>query len=585
MKPKDSPSDALSSLRKAIGLSDGDTIRCFAQAQDDKYCIGTLPNTRKKKNNTLLQTLALYELGSEGPYAAQTVETTLAELTQNLICRRPIISHAAKFEVDGKRYKDNLEYVYFLLTSKFANWQLERKAEELWNNRQHTPTRTSQKPMAKSKGYASNSKNVRCSDEDAYEDSEETDDESSEESGDEDVFDTTKREKLQGPKLVRESPHGERDLLVTPVRSRRTRNRRMVSRSTRAVEGYFEPPLSPSPSDDGFIVSPASVTSPDPSELFTPLSAVSTPDSLDSSVGIESRWSSFRTSYRKRQDASPTRRAELTNLDILSKDMTRKLNLSRSISDKEEDSDDESSSDTQGQNSGSSQKAATGPTPRQLITFHRKIQPVRDILECMAKSPGKTGFASGWIYGFTDPTIQGDHIKIGYTKYPVARRMREWERCGYKPLVKFEVSMPCAVKKMEKLIHYTLHIEEEYASCPATSCKKRHGEWFNISEGDAQGVVEIWGKFSNLMPYTETRQLNDIWKSIVTAQLAKPWSSGTKTWLKEELLTIVSKEAKLQDNLEKKKQERKEIKQQLLKIEEDEERLQRQLEGLAIGNR
>ncbi|KAG8667293.1 hypothetical protein FPOAC2_12455 [Fusarium poae] len=581
MNFSDSSSDALSSLYEAIDLSDGDMICCFAQSQGNKYCITTLPNTRRKKISTLLQTLALYELGSEGPDAARTVETTLAELTKNLICRRPIILHAVKFEIAGKRYKDNLEYVYFLLTSKFEGWQLERKAEKLRNNRQHTPTRTSRKPMAKFNGYASNSKNVGYSDENSCEDS----CEDSEDTADENEFDTRKREKIQRPKLVRESPHGEQDILVTPVRSRRTRNQRMVLTSTRATRGSFEPPSSPSSSDDEFIVSPTSVTSPDPDELFTPLSAASTPDSLASSVGIESRRFYSRTSYRKRQDASPTRGAELANLDVLSRDMRRKLNLGRIISDKEEDSDDESNSGVQSQNSESDQEATTSSTPRQLIRLVPKRQEVRKILECMAKSPGKKGFAPGYIYGFTDPTAQGNHIKIGYTEYPVAKRMRKWKTCGYKPLVKFEVFMPCAVKKMEELIHRTLYIEAEYASCPATSCRKMHREWFNISESDAREVVKIWEKFSNLMPYNESRQLNVIWESIVTAQLAKTWSSDTKAWLKEELLTIVSKETKLRDSLEEKKRERKEIQRQLSKVEEDEKRLQKQLEGLAIGDR
>ncbi|ESU16140.1 hypothetical protein FGSG_09540 [Fusarium graminearum PH-1] len=131
-------------------------------------------------------------------------------------------------------------------------------------------------------------------------------------------------------------------------------------------------------------------------------------------------------------------------------------------------------------------------------------------------------------------------------------------------------------------------MEAEYASCPAKSCETKHREWFKISKREAKEVVEIWKKFSELMPYTETRQLNDIWQGITTAQLAKPWSSDAKVWLKEELLTIVSKEkrlAKLQDNLDKKKQEREGIKQKLLQAEEDEERLRKQLEGLAIGNR
>lgn len=604
MEPNDSSSNALSSLYEAIGLSEGDTtMRCFGQAQGDTYCVTPLPKTRKPKIKRLLQNLARYELGSECPDAALTVEMTLAELTKNLICFRPIKPHAVKFEIHRKSYKNNMEYVYFLLTSKFENWQLERKAEKKRNNRQHTPTRTLQKSLSKLNGHESNSKNVEYSSEDAYDssygDGEETDDEISEEEDDgcseemdeEDVFDTRIREKLQRPKLVRESPQGERDILVTPVRCRREGNRRMIHSGTKAAKYSFESPSSMSPSDDEFIVSPASVTSPDPSELFTPLSTVSTPGSFASTVGFESRRSSSRISHRKRQDASPTRGAEPRDLDILSKDMKRKLNLSGSTSGNEEDFDDEGNSDTQSQDSELDKEAATRPKLRQPIIFFPKNQPVHKILKDMKKPLGTRGFRPGWIYGFTDPTIRGRHIKIGYTDDSVEERMEKWEECGYKPIEEFRVFMPCAVRRMEGLIHSTLHIEAEYASCPAESCKRKHREWFNISKREAKGVVEMWKKFSELMPYTETRQLNDIWQGIATAQLAKPWSSDAKVWLKEELLTIVSKEeklaklAKLQDSLDKKKQERKGIKQQLLQAEEDEERLRKQLEELAVGNR
>ncbi|CEF84645.1 unnamed protein product [Fusarium graminearum] len=600
MEPNDSSSNALSSLYEAIGLSEGDTtMRCFGQAQGDTYCVTPLPKTRKPTMKRLLQNLARYELGSECPDAALTVEMTLAELTKNLICFRPIKPHAVKFEIHRKSYKNNMEYVYFLLTSKFESWQLERKAEKQRNNRQHTPTRTLQKSLTKLNGHESNSKNVGRSSEDAYDssygDGEETDDEiskeeddgRSEEMDDEDVFDTRIREKLQRPKLVRESPQVERDILVTPVRCRREGNRRMIHSGTKAAKDSFESPSSMSPSDDKFLVSPASVTSPDPSELFTPLLTVSTPDSLASTVGFESRRSSSRISHRKRQDASPTRGAESTDLDILSKDIRRKLNLSGSIPGNEEDFDDEGNSDTQSQDSESDKEAATRPKLRQPIIFFPKNQPVHKILKYMRQSPGEKGFGSGYIYGFTDPTVRGHHIKIGYTGGG-HDRMEEFKTCEYEPSVEFKVYMPYASMKMEGLIHRTLHMEAEYASCPAKSCETKHREWFKISKREAKEVVEIWKKFSELMPYTETRQLNDIWQGITTAQLAKPWSSDAKVWLKEELLTIVSKEkrlAKLQDNLDKKKQEREGIKQKLLQAEEDEERLRKQLEGLAIGNR
>jgi hypothetical protein len=577
MNPNNNSSDTLSSLYKAIGLIEGDAVPCFAQTEGDTNCIGTVPNTRRKHIKGLLQTLALDEFGSEDPDTVQTVKRNLAELAKSLVCNQPVVSHAVKFELDGKRYKDNREYVFFLLTSKFKSWQLKRRVEEQRNNQQHTPTRAPRKSSAKPEADASTPKNMRTSDQDTYgsshEDSEETDDE--------DVFGERKREKLERPKLVGESPQGEREVLVTPVRSRRSRNRYTGSSGARAAKESSQSPSYLLSRDDEFIVSPGSVTSPDADEVFTPLSAVSTPDSLASTVGFESRRSSFRSSYGKRQDTSLGRRVELTDLDILSRDMRQKLNLSRSISDKEGEFDDESSPDIQSQNAESDEEAPIRPSMRLVL----KRQPVGEILELMAKPPDQKGFERGWIYGFTDPSVKG-HIKIGYTKNSVETRMKKWRRdCAYEPLVKFKVSMPCAVKRMEGLIHRTLHMEKEVASCPAKSCKAKHREWFKISEEEALGVVKIWQQFSKLEPYTEERQLNDIWKSIVAAQRAKPWSSGTKEWLREELLTIVSKETKLRVDLDEATQAREKMEQQLLKAEKDEEHFRKQLEGLVISNK
>jgi hypothetical protein len=181
------------------------------------------------------------------------------------------------------------------------------------------------------------------------------------------------------------------------------------------------------------------------------------------------------------------------------------------------------------------------------MKFALKKQPIRDILEHMAKpvevGSRRVGRSPGWVYGFTDPSAPG-HIKIGYSQGSAEQRLQEWIRnCGHEELnLEFEAKMPCAVQKMEQLIHLTLHMEQEYAWCRSRKCERRHKEWFKISREEAWSVVKTWQKFSKLIPYTESGCLDDIWSDIVARALQdEPCSSSSKEWLETELLTIISK--------------------------------------------
>ncbi|RGP77680.1 hypothetical protein FLONG3_4253 [Fusarium longipes] len=542
MNPNDDSSLTLSSLYKAIGLDVYDTFYCFARAENGKCCPGAVPTRRSKDIKPLLQKLASCEIGNEDPITVQMVERTLAELAGKLVCYNPIISHAVKFELGGKRYKDNREYVYFLLTSKFKTWQLERQAKDQRNKGQHTSTRAHRKSLAQRQDDAITLKDTQSSDEDtydsSYEDDEEADEEADEETdeetdqetdeeetSDEDVPVISKSRKLQRPKLARESRQGARDIFVTPVRRRRFRN------CIRAAEESFQSPSYPSSSDDDSTFSPGSVTSPAPSEVFSPLSVISTPGSLASTAGFESRRSSFRAPYKMRQNASSIGRADLANIDALSRDMRQKLNLSVSIPNQEGDSGDESGPGMWSENTESDEEAVARPMMKLVL----RSKPLRELLDLMGKPIGKTSSCSGWIYGFADPSIEG-HIKIGYAVNSVEERMKQWRvKCGYRPEVKFEVSMPCAVRRMEGLVHKTLHMEAKDVYCPDKSCRTKHREWFKISETEAEKVVRIWQKFSESQPYTESRQLSRTWEGIAATQETKPWSSDTKEWLRKGL--------------------------------------------------
>ncbi|KAH7198057.1 uncharacterized protein B0J16DRAFT_33346 [Fusarium flagelliforme] len=546
MTPNHNSAEALSSLYEAFGLPESGPRYCFTEAGNGKRCSEAVPGTRRPRINTLMQTLSRHEFSNKDPIVSQSVERAITELASKLVCYRAPKGHAERFRRDGKVDKNNQEQLIDSLSSKFEEWQSKN-------------------------ANAGTSKSKRASNQDTRDSSQESSDQTDED----DVSSTRRQDKRQRPRLVREKPRDERELFQTPVRSRRSTSggKRRGEESSKSLSGPYG-------GDDKFILSPESVASPDPDDIFTPLSAASTPCSLASTTEFESRRCSFRGSDRKRQNVSPTRGADV---DSLTRDMRRKLNLVDLVSDGEYDpeeeydsdeesdfddfdeegdfdeesepdeegeSDDESSSDAQSLDAKSDEET-TARSPYQPMKFALKKQPIRDVLEYMAKpvevGPKRVGRSPGWVYGFTDPSAPG-HIKIGYSQESAEQRLREWiKTCGHEELnLEFEAEMPCAVQKMEQLIHLTLHTEQEYAWCRSKKCEKRHKEWFKISREEALSVVETWRKFSKLMTYTELGDLDDIWSDIVERALRdEPCSSSSKEWLETELLTIILEQEKL----------------------------------------
>ncbi|KAJ4012903.1 hypothetical protein NW752_006175 [Fusarium irregulare] len=518
MKPNHNSAEALSSLYEAFGLPESGTMPCFAGAADgESPCREALPNRRRSFINILMQLLSLHEFARKDPVVSQSLEKAITDLALKLVCNLPPKSHAVRFKRD----------LISLLSSKFEQWQSEN-------------------------ANAGISKSKRASNQDTRHSSQESGDQTDKD----DVLSTSRQEKRQRPELAREKPRDERELFQTPVRGRRLTS----GGKGRGGESSKSPPR-PSDSDDEFIISPESIASPDPDELFTPLSAASTPCSLASTMEFESRRYPFRNSHRKRQDVSPTRRADLAGVDSLERDMRRKLNLVDLVSDRESDSDEEGGFDEEGEEGESDDEISSDiqrldaksdeeTTARSLFQPMRFVpkrkEHIRKILEQMAKRAkrAKDGRNHGWIYGFTDASAPG-HIKIGYTKDSVEKRKQKWIRtCGHEELnLEFEAEMPCAVERMEQLVHLTLHMEREDAWCPFKECKKKHKEWFEISRKEAESVVKMWQRFSKLMPYHESGYLDDIWSAIVATALRDgPYSSSSKEWLEKELLAIISEQ-------------------------------------------
>ncbi|CAG7564827.1 unnamed protein product [Fusarium equiseti] len=542
MSPNHDSAEALSSLYAAFELAESGTRYCFTEDGDGEPCSGALPDTRRPRINILMQLLSLHELANKDPIVSLSVRRTITELASKLVCYRAPKGHAERFRRDGKVDKNNQEQLIDSLSSKFEEWQSKN-------------------------ANAGTSKSKRASNQDTCDSSQESSDQTDED----DVSSTRRQDKRQRPRLVREKPRDERELFQTPVRSRRSTSggKRRGEESSKSLSGPYG-------SDDKFILSPESVASPDPDDIFTPLSAASTPCSLASTTEFESRRCSFRGSDRKRQNVSPTRGADV---DSLTRDMRRKLNLVDLVSDGEYDpeeeydsdeesdfddfdegdfdeeserdeegeSDDKSSSDAQSLDAESDEET-TARSPFQPMKFSlKRKQHIRKILKHMAKPVEEDRRNPGWVYGFADPSAPG-HIKIGYSKKSAERRIKEWTRkCGHKELnIEFKAKMPYAVQKMEGLIHLTLHMEREYAWCPSKKCKKEHNEWFEISHKEAWSVVGTWQKFSELMPYTESGDLDDVWSDIVARALRDgPCSSSSKEWLETELLTIISEQERV----------------------------------------
>jgi hypothetical protein len=328
---------------------------------------------------------------------------------------------------------------------------------------------------------------------------------SEEDSEDEEIGECSRQRSIQPelrrPKLTRESPLSEREIPRTPSRNQDSRYRSICSRSPG--------PLSyPTPTDDAFLTSPGSVNSPDPSEIFTPYSTVSTPYSIMSTGGCETPRSSFRqSSYNERYMESPTCKKMQAVDDLLSSDMMRKMKLN--VDDLGNEIE-EAESDVESLRSSSS---------RRSMTFDdTEKSPVHGIMNRLVKRVEVKNLGSGYIYCFAEKSKPG-YLKIGYVICPelskpdrVEQRMEEWKSdCKHNLVFKFKVFMPCAVLKMERLIHQTLHREKKAASCPNSACQKTHQEWFKTTENQARQVIEVWQQFSRLDPYDKKGVLRDPW--------------------------------------------------------------------------
>ncbi|KAF4503683.1 hypothetical protein FAGAP_79 [Fusarium agapanthi] len=569
MSPASSLAEAHSSLYNALRIPQTGDIDCFAGKETQSQCLHTLPKRRRALIKPIVQALAVQESNGEDQKA--TIDASLRDLAKKLVCHKPEKIHTETLVFDGDIVSNPVTYAHALLTRSFYNW-LEKKSKE--NPRL---VRSSQKSSTSLRGRGVVSTNKRTSGQNQSSIIYDIDDgEHSDDGVDDDIIESVEEDEEKGeyssqvsttpelrrPRLTRESPLSDREIPRTPPRNRGSGHRDIYPQSP-------GPLLYPTPTDDEFFTSPGSVASPDPSEIFTPYSTVSTPYSTFSTKGCETQRSSFRqTSYDERHMESPTRKKIQTDVELLSSDMMIKMKLN--VVDLVNRSE-EAESDTESLRS------------RRSMTFDdTEKSPVHDIMSRLVKPVKAISLRPGYIYCFAERSKPG-FLKIGSVVCPefskpdqVERRIEEWKRdCKHDLDYKFKVFMPCAVPKMEKLIHQTLHREKKKASCPNKACKKKHREWFKITEYEARRVIEIWQKFSRMDPYDKERGvLGDYWARYELTQLDNDCLWNTKKWLATEWFKLITEavETSMQEKLKALEQQLEEMGQQLAVLRRAQER-------------
>ncbi|KAM0348985.1 hypothetical protein ACHAPU_003919 [Fusarium lateritium] len=334
-----------------------------------------------------------------------------------------------------------------------------------------------------------------------------------------------------------------------------------------------------------------------------------------------------------RNEESPTRKGVHADVDALSADMMRVMTFdddeaseAEDLSDDSdighddeinEESEDESEDECQDKCQDECDEVGPVKEPTHCSLNHGNMifsarkpapLPMKGILDCMGKA--STDLASGYIYCFPDKSAPG-YLKIGSTKskkiqeateeppssknkddknFTMLKRIQEWKRkCKHDIEYKFILFMPYAVRRMESLIHRTLHKEQRDTICRAQKCKAKHREWFEIPEDEAEHVAKVWYEFSELEPYDREGRLKEDWRSYASSPRNEDASVTTRDWLEtecvvalEEIGTQIKKRRKrvLEGHLEK-TQERKRVADCMLsKAKKDEGRILKELRAL-----
>lgn len=371
----------------------------------------------------------------------------------------------------------------------------------------------------------------------------------------------------QRPELRRETGTVENDISMSFLRrcqpsSRTEQDHGLLSvKKSAAASLSFPSPQSP------LIISPGSVVSPDPSEVFSVASTTSTQASLDDydDASDLEREAGRRDRFRDEQLESPAQKRDIRRIEGKRRSNVSSYRQAGLESGAKQlrgriqftgEEDPFSSSkvmapgvidENVGNMVGKKGGQKSDPVPEKvgnMIFFPvpgQKSDPVSEIFKTM-RCPYKKN-KEGTIYGFADKASPG-FLKIGYIENEqVKRRLSFWRNaCGHDLEFKFQVQMPCSVHKMETLIKRTLHAENRLAECPnrrvvnspncgRPMCKTDHNEWYKISFEDAQHTVKSWQSFSELIPYMLDGRLEEIYCNYAVENKGQYEGLATREWL------------------------------------------------------
>lgn len=160
------------------------------------------------------------------------------------------------------------------------------------------------------------------------------------------------------------------------------------------------------------------------------------------------------------------------------------------------------------------QQTETAPDVQADVSEFRKykqISPTENLVTmlksiCIKRSDNTP--MPGYIYAFSRPGLPG-FLKIGYA-LDADKRLGFWKGCNANLTEQLRVYMPCAVHRMESLIHGTLR-EHRRIETHCNRCFHQHQEWFEVDIATVKKTVGTWEKFSEQKPYDDFGSLDDFW--------------------------------------------------------------------------
>jgi hypothetical protein len=158
-----------------------------------------------------------------------------------------------------------------------------------------------------------------------------------------------------------------------------------------------------------------------------------------------------------------------------------------------------------------------------------------DYIEATLRSPLPKAQAQsnerGLVYILRDPLRPG-FVKIGMTKNTITNRREGLEAsCGRSLEVVYlddedgEAQLPHEnYKRVESIVHKELTHYRRHPLCLGPRCRRKHREWFEISEEVAKQTVRRWVIHMKRNPYDELGNLKPFWHSRLDAR-PRPKSS------------------------------------------------------------